>query len=69
MCLAFEELCKALEIHPGASRERNAIAVRIIELCRRGERSPARLTERVLKETASRIVTVAALPNQIQNGR
>ena len=50
MSLAFEEVCKALEIQPGATREREAVAVRIIELCRRGERSPARLTERVLTE-------------------
>jgi hypothetical protein len=50
MSLAFEEVCKALEIQPSATREREAVAVRIIELCRRGERSPAGLTERVLKE-------------------
>ena len=50
MSLAFEAACKALKIQPGATREREAIAVRIIELCRRGERSPTRLTERVLKE-------------------
>jgi hypothetical protein len=50
MSLAFEEICKALEIQSGATREREAIAVRIIELCRRGERRPARLAERVLKE-------------------
>jgi hypothetical protein len=50
MTLAFEEVCKALEIQPGASREREAVAVRIIELCRRGERSAARLAERVLQE-------------------
>jgi len=50
MSLAFEEVCKALEIQPGATPEREAVAVRIIELCRRGERSPAGLAERVLKE-------------------
>ena len=55
MSLAFEEVCKALEIQTGATRERRAVAARIIELCRRGERNPARLTERVLKE--------AGLPN------
>ena len=47
MSLAFEEVCKALEIQRAATREREAVAVRIIELSRRGERSPAR---RVLKE-------------------
>jgi hypothetical protein len=51
MFLAFEQVCKALDIQSGAIREREAIAIRIIELCRRGERSAARLTERVLKET------------------
>jgi hypothetical protein len=55
MSLAFEEVCKALEIQPGATGEREAVAVRIIELCRRGERNSARLTERVLRE--------AGLPN------
>jgi hypothetical protein len=50
MSLAFEEVCKALEIQPGATREREAVAVRIIELFRRGERRPSRLAERVLKE-------------------
>jgi len=50
MSLAFEEVCKALGIQPGATREREAVAVRIIELSRRGERSAARLAERVLKE-------------------
>jgi len=50
MSLAFEEVCKAFEIQIGAAREREVVAVRIIELCRRGERSAVRLTERVLKE-------------------
>ena len=50
MSLAFEEVCKALEIQRASTREREAVAVRIIELSRRGERSPARLAERVLKE-------------------
>ena len=52
MALAFEQACRALKIQPGAAREREAVAVRIIELCRRGERNAARLTERVLKEAA-----------------
>ena len=50
MSSAFEEVCKALEIQPGATHEREVVAVGIIELCRRGERRPARLAERVLKE-------------------
>ena len=55
MSLAFEQICNALEIQPGATSEREVVAVRIIELYRRGERSPTRLAERVLKE--------AGLPN------
>ena len=50
MSSAFEEVCKALEIQPGATREREAVAVRIIELCRLGERRSPRLVETVLKE-------------------
>jgi hypothetical protein len=61
MSLALEEVCKALEIQPGATREREAIAVRIIELCRRGERRPDRLAERVLKEAGLPMMPVAAL--------
>ena len=63
MSLAFEEVCKALEIQPGATREREVVAVRIIELCRRGERRPARLAERVLKEAGLPMMMLAALPN------
>jgi len=50
MSLAFEEVCNVLEIQRGATHEKEVVAVRIIELCRRGERRPARLAERVLKE-------------------
>jgi hypothetical protein len=46
MSLAFEEVCKVLEIQRGATHESEVVAVRIIELCRRGERRPARLAER-----------------------
>ena len=48
MSMAFEEVCKALAIQDPLSRE--VMAVRIIELARRGERSPARLRDRVLHE-------------------
>ena len=57
MSLAFEEVCKVLGIQPGATRERKAVAVRIIELCRRGERSAAQ------KRRAFPMMTVAAPPN------
>jgi hypothetical protein len=50
MSLAFQEVCEALEIGPGATRELEAVASRIIELARRGEQSPQRLISRVLEE-------------------
>ena len=50
MSLAFEDVCRALEIPPGAKREREVIAMRVIELTRRGERNPARLSDRILRE-------------------
>jgi len=50
MSLAFEDVCKALEIQPGATREREVIAGRIIELARRGERSPTQLVATLLRE-------------------
>ena len=48
MSMAFEEVCNTLAIQDPLSRE--VIAVRIIELARRGERSAARLHDRVLHE-------------------
>jgi hypothetical protein len=59
MSVAFEEACKALEISAGATREREVIAVRIVELVRRGERSPQRLIARVLEEARAVIPATA----------
>jgi hypothetical protein len=53
MSIAFEDACRELKLSEGAAREREAIAVRIIELARRGERDPARLRERVLREAGA----------------
>jgi hypothetical protein len=50
MSLAVEDVCKVLQIKPAAAREREVIAVRIVELARRGERSPTRLVEMVLRD-------------------
>jgi len=47
---AFERVCKALEIGPHAAREREVVAIRLIELARRGERNSERLIEKVLQE-------------------
>jgi hypothetical protein len=51
---AFDETCRALMLNDSAAREREAVAVRIIELARRGERDPIRLRERVLREAGER---------------
>ena len=48
MSTAFDDACRALKLTDGAARE--AVAVRIIELARRGERDPIRLSERVLRD-------------------
>jgi hypothetical protein len=49
MSMAFEDVCKVLDLRDEMSRE--VIAVRIIELARLGERSPTILRDRVLHET------------------
>jgi CO/xanthine dehydrogenase Mo-binding subunit len=52
MSMAFDEVCRALGIAVESVRERETIAVRIVELARRGERDAIRLRERVLREAA-----------------
>jgi hypothetical protein len=49
MAMALEDVCKSLNID-GDVTAREVVAVRIIELARRGERSPAKLRDRVLAE-------------------
>ena len=49
MSMALEDTCKALNVN-GDARAREVIATRIIELARRGERSPTKLRDRVLAE-------------------
>ena len=41
--------CAGLQLADNAAREREAVAVRIIELARRGERDPIRLSEHVIR--------------------
>lgn len=53
MSTAFDEICRSLQLPDGATRERETIAVRIIELARRGERDAKRLSERILREAGS----------------
>jgi hypothetical protein len=47
--MAFEDVCRALELDNN-ERARKTVAVRIIELARRGERSPTKLRDRALAE-------------------
>lgn len=49
MSIALEEVCRTLKADDDR-RTREAVAVRIIELARRGERDPGRLRDRVLQE-------------------
>jgi hypothetical protein len=53
MSVAFEEACRALNLPDDAAREREAVAMRIIELARRGERDPAKLSGRVLRDAGA----------------
>jgi len=49
MSIALDDVCKALNIN-GDGTPKEVIAIRIIELARRGERSPTKLRDRVLQE-------------------
>jgi hypothetical protein len=49
MSMAFDDVCKSLDLN-GDKRARGTVAVRIMELARRGERSPTKLRDRVLAE-------------------
>lgn len=50
MSVAFDEACRALNLPDTATREREAIAARVVELAQRGERDPVRLRDRVLRD-------------------
>ena len=50
MSLAFENVCTSLGLPAIAVREREAVAVRIIELARCGERDPNQLRDHILHE-------------------
>lgn len=49
MSMALDDVCKELKLGVDTTA-REAVAVRIIELARRGERSPTKLRDRVLME-------------------
>ena len=50
MSVAFDEVCRALNLSHTGNGVREGIATRIIELARRGERDPDRLRDRVIAE-------------------
>jgi hypothetical protein len=49
MSMALDDVCKALRLD-GHAAGKEAVAIRIIELAHRGERSPTKLRDRVLAE-------------------
>jgi hypothetical protein len=51
MSRAFDDACRTLKLAAGAAREREALAVKIVALARRGERDPVRLCESVLRDS------------------
>ena len=54
MSVAFEEVCKQLDLPADAATTREVIAIRIVELARRGERNATVLRDQVLSEARSR---------------
>jgi hypothetical protein len=54
MSAAFDEVCRALDLADGDSRGRETVAMRVIELVRRGVRDPEMLRQRVLCEAGAR---------------
>ena len=53
MSVAFDQACVGLRLPAGADRERESVAVRIIEWARRGVRDPAHLCEQVLRDAGA----------------
>ena len=49
MSMALDDVCKVLRLD-GHAAAKEAVAIRIIELARRGERSPTKLRDHVLAE-------------------
>jgi hypothetical protein len=49
MSMALDDVCKILNLRDDSSA-REVIAIRIVDLARAGERSPARLRDRILHE-------------------
>ena len=51
MSMALDDICKVLNLNSDTAA-REIVATRVIELAQRGERSPTRLRDRILKEAA-----------------
>jgi hypothetical protein len=49
MSSAFDEVCERLAIPEAADAPREIVALRIVELARKGERDPERLRDEALK--------------------
>ena len=49
MTIAFDDVCESLKLD-GNVKAKEVVAIRIIELARRGERSPTKLRDQVLHE-------------------
>jgi hypothetical protein len=52
MAMAFEDVCKTLDVPADAATLREGIAIRIVELAKQGQRSQTVLRDRVLSEAA-----------------
>jgi hypothetical protein len=63
MSVAFEKACRILKLDDAHARE--AVAARIIELARSGERDPERLCENALRGANKRRVAQADAPSGI----
>jgi hypothetical protein len=63
LSLAFDQVCAALHVSPAANRDREVIAVRIIDLGREGILDPQTLCDRVLREADGAMTRDAPAPN------
>ena len=50
MSMALDDVSEALKLNEDSEAARETLAIRIIELARRGERSPTKLRDRMLAE-------------------
>jgi hypothetical protein len=50
VCIAYEEICRAMDIPDDATAQRNTIATRLIELVQGGEIDGSLLRDQVLRE-------------------